>query len=70
MKFLADAHIGQLIIQIIERRGHDVLRATSFAPQTADSELLRIAANENRVVITSDRDFGELVFARESQPRE
>ena len=62
MKFLADAHIGGLICRLIESHGHDVLKATSLPPKTSDSELLRIAATDNRIVITSDKDFGELVF--------
>jgi predicted nuclease of predicted toxin-antitoxin system len=67
MKFLVDAHIGNLIIEFLERAKHDVLRATNFPPKTSDSRILQIAAAEGRVVLTSDKDFGELVF-RLQQP--
>jgi predicted nuclease of predicted toxin-antitoxin system len=62
MKILVDAHIGRLIVKFLEQMGHDVLRAATFPPKTPDLEILRIAIADNRVVMTSDKDFGELVF--------
>ena len=62
MKFLVDAHIGKLISAFLQQQGHDVLRATSFSPGTSDMQLLRLAAAEERVIVTSDKDFGELVY--------
>ncbi len=62
MKFLADAHIGWLIVRFLESTGHDVLRAATFPPSTSDADILRRATTERRVILTSDRDFGELVF--------
>jgi predicted nuclease of predicted toxin-antitoxin system len=62
MKLLADAHISKLIITFLESLGHDVLKASRFPPKTSDLELLRTAAREQRIVLTSDKDFGELVF--------
>jgi predicted nuclease of predicted toxin-antitoxin system len=67
VKFLVDAHIGNLIIEFLEHANHDVLRASSFPPKTSDARILQIAAAEGRVVMTSDKDFGELVF-RLQQP--
>lgn len=62
MKLLADAHIGKLIVNFFEKLGHDVMQAASFPPKTADEEILRIAVEQRRVVVTSDKDFGELVY--------
>ena len=67
MKFLVDAHIGNLIIEFLEHANHDVLRASGFPPKTSDAHILQKASAEARVVITSDKDFGELVF-RLQQP--
>ncbi len=64
MKILVDAHIGRLIIDFLEYAGHDVLRATSFPPKTSDDDILRAAFAQGRIVITSDKDFGELIFRR------
>jgi len=62
MRFLVDAHIGKLIIAFLESRGHEVLHATSFPHATGDLDILRAAARERRVIMTSDTDFGELVY--------
>ena len=44
--------------------GHDVLSAAEHAPQATDEELLALALVEERILITEDKDFGELVFVR------
>ena len=44
MRFLTDAHIGNLIVAFLESRGHDVLLASSFAPRASDLSILRAAA--------------------------
>ena len=44
--------------------GHDVLSALEENPRAADEELLALAMEENRILITEDKDFGELVFVR------
>jgi predicted nuclease of predicted toxin-antitoxin system len=62
VKLVTDAHIGRLIIDFLLRGGHDVTKATSFPPRTSDVDILKTAAGEGRIVMTSDKDFGELVF--------
>ena len=42
--------------------GHDVLSARVVAPRASDEALLALALAEERVLITEDKDFGELVF--------
>ena len=44
--------------------GHDVLSALDRDPRAADEALLALANKEQRVLITEDKDFGELVFVR------
>jgi len=63
MRILADAHIGWLIVRHLESLGHDVLRAATLPPSTSDAEVLKRAVGEGRVILTSDKDFGELVSA-------
>lgn len=48
--------------------GHDVIRIGREHPHDLpDEEILALSHREGRVVITNDRDFGELVF-RHGQP--
>ena len=45
-------------------QGHDVLSALERNPQATDEELMVLALEEQRILITEDKDFGELVFVR------
>jgi len=42
--------------------GHDVIYAAEVAAGTTDAQLLRRANDEHRLLLTEDKDFGELVF--------
>ena len=45
-------------------QGHDVVSATEKHPGATDEALLALAYEEQRVLVTEDKDFGELVFLR------
>ena len=49
---------------MLRSEGHDVLSAIDVNPTATDSELLDLALEQGRVLITEDKDFGELVFVR------
>ncbi len=42
--------------------GHDCLDSSAIPPRMQDVDVLRMAANDGRIVVTADKDFGELVF--------
>ena len=63
MKFLADANTPSQLVASLTSLGHDVFWAYTV-PGTPDLELIEKAALESRVIITFDKDFGELVFMR------
>ena len=44
--------------------GHDVISGMDRDPRATDEALLELANQEQRVLITEDKDFGELVFVR------
>ena len=64
MKFLADSNVDGAIVHWLASLGHEVLWAAVLPPRTPDSELLAQANREQRLLITCDRDFGDLVFHR------
>jgi predicted nuclease of predicted toxin-antitoxin system len=64
MKFLADAHIGRAMTAYLLALGHDVLHAATLPLKLSDSAILRRAADDVRIVLTADKDFGELCFLR------
>jgi predicted nuclease of predicted toxin-antitoxin system len=63
MRLLLDANVHRDLTRILQDLGHDVetIAATRFR-SSPDPEILTIAFQANRVLVTNDRDFGELVF--------
>jgi predicted nuclease of predicted toxin-antitoxin system len=62
MRILADENIARDIVAWLRSGEHDVLFAAEASPGTADIRWVEIAEQEQRVILTSDKDFGELVF--------
>ena len=62
MRFLVDRCAGRRLADWLRNNGHDALEAHSFCPDPGDRALLELAESENRVVITIDKDFGELIY--------
>jgi predicted nuclease of predicted toxin-antitoxin system len=62
MRILADENMSKLVIDELRRGGHDVLSAKESMPAEPDEAVLERAGRESRVVITHDKDFGELAF--------
>ena len=69
MRLLCDANVGSIIARAMSQAGHDVVRAIEVTPDAEDVEVLAFAVTEQRVLVTCDRDFGELIFLhRADQP--
>jgi predicted nuclease of predicted toxin-antitoxin system len=64
MKLLADAHISRAMVNHLVGLGHDVLHAATLSPRMSDSAILKRATTDGRIVLTADKDFGELCFRR------
>jgi predicted nuclease of predicted toxin-antitoxin system len=65
MKFLLDQDVYALTKTYLIESGHDVLSAAEIGLSRADDEvLLREAQHQKRILITRDRDFGNLVFVQ------
>ncbi|MDD5204298.1 MAG: DUF5615 family PIN-like protein [Desulfobacterales bacterium] len=63
MRFLADNDVWKKTIDLLRTWGHEVVTAREISLSDAsDRELLAKAAEDNRLLITRDSDFGALVF--------
>ena len=63
MRFVVDESADARLAMHLRRLGHDAtLVAQDYRPGLPDQEVLAIAHREGRILITDDRDFGELVF--------
>ena len=52
------------LLSVLTDLGCDVLSVLDLFPSAPDEALLALAIEEGRVLITEDKDFGELVFLR------
>ncbi len=62
MKILADENIEREIIEVLRETAYDVLSVKESYIGSSDEEVLQIAEKENAIILTNDKDFGELVF--------
>ena len=62
MRFLADECCDTGLVSSLREDGHDVLYVLERKPGVSDDEVLIEAYNEERILVTEDKDFGELVY--------
>lgn len=62
LKFVLDVGVGNHVNRLLVGLGYDTLLISSLDPSMADVEILAIAERDFRMVVTMDKDFGELVF--------
>ncbi len=62
MRILANENFPGDAVEAIREHGHDVAWVRTDAPGSTDAEVLERTQAEKRIVITFDKDFGELAF--------
>ena len=67
MKFLVDECAGPSVAAWLTSLGHDVYSVFDESPGMADDDVLSKAHSDGRILITNDKDFGEMIF-RERRP--
>jgi predicted nuclease of predicted toxin-antitoxin system len=64
VKLLLDACVWGGACQELEAAGHDVVWAGTWSTDPGDDEILAQAHLEGRILVTLDKDFGELAIVR------
>jgi predicted nuclease of predicted toxin-antitoxin system len=65
MRFLLDQDVYAITARFLSDAGHDVVLVAQLGlSQASDEEILRVAQEQDRILITRDRDYGNLVFVR------
>ena len=64
MRFIVDESTGYGIARFLRAQGHDVLIVAEVIPEADDIAILQRAFAEERIVVTNDKDFGDLIFRR------
>jgi predicted nuclease of predicted toxin-antitoxin system len=62
MEFFADENVARPIVQWLRQSGHDVLYGAEAAPGQEDAVWLYQAEQSERLIVTADKDFGDLIF--------
>jgi len=68
MNLLANENFPLLSVRLLRNAGHDVASVIEDNPGASDEDVLKRASQEKRVVLTFDRDYGELVYRYKSFP--
>ncbi len=62
MRLLVDENAGPSVARWLSDQGHDVYSVYDSARGLTDEEVIRLAFDDLRILITSDKDFGEKVY--------
>ncbi|HKS96560.1 MAG TPA: DUF5615 family PIN-like protein [Terriglobia bacterium] len=62
MRFLADESVSRLVVERLRSSGFEVTSIAETQPGASDAQVLEAAASADSILITEDRDFGELVI--------
>lgn len=64
MRFLADESCDFAVVEALRNAGYDVTAIAEINPGVEDEAVLASAQSESRVLLTEDKDFGLLAYAR------
>ena len=67
MRFLVDECTGPSVARILAKLGHDVYSVFDSARGASDDDVIRKALDEQRILVTNDKDFGYKVFRENRQ---
>lgn len=62
MKLIADESVDGNIVMALRASGHEVIYIAECQPGISDHDVLAYSTSHHAVLLTSDKDFGELVF--------
>ena len=63
MKFLADESCDFSVVKALRTAEYDVVAVCEIAPRAEDTKVIDMALHDERILVTEDKDFGQLVFA-------
>lgn len=62
MNFVVDESVDRQIVEKLREDGHSAWYVAEMSPSIIDEEVLQLANSQVAPLLTSDKDFGELVF--------
>jgi predicted nuclease of predicted toxin-antitoxin system len=68
MKFLANENLPFPSIEFLRNNNVDIISIAEQHPGISDEEVMEIAINDQRTIVTHDSDYGELIYKRGYKP--
>lgn len=62
LKFVVDECTGDAVADFLKEEGYDVYVVADESPQALDTEIIHFAYEQKRIVVTNDKDFGDMVY--------
>lgn len=62
MRFIANENVEKRIVNALRKNNHDVVYCAELKSRMDDDIILQMANKEKRILITNDKDFGELIY--------
>ena len=62
--FCVDESTGQAVADHLRAQGYDVWSVIESSPGMSDTDIIQQAYNEKRLIVSNDKDFGELIFRK------
>jgi len=69
VRFLADESCDFSVVRALRSAGYEVTAIAEISPRAEDMEVLHLAFREEKILLTEDKDFGQLVFAHSKKTR-
>jgi predicted nuclease of predicted toxin-antitoxin system len=65
LTFLADESVDRQIVEAVRRNGHKIVAVAETSAGIPDMQVLNWASGAGAILLTADKDFGELVFRQQ-----
>ena len=69
MRFVVDSGVGTGAERLLRELGYAVVAVRDIDPHLPDTEVLALATLHSAIIVTMDKDFGDLVF-KEQRPHQ
>jgi predicted nuclease of predicted toxin-antitoxin system len=68
VRLLIDENVSPMIGQALQAAGHDLIAATDVCPGAPDEAVVALAIAEGRILVSENKDFGNLAFRHGLRP--
>ena len=69
MEFLAEESCDFAVVRALRTEGHDVAAVAEWIGGAPDDRVIAMALASDRILLTEDKDFGQLVYAHRLKSR-